>query len=36
MNVNFGLLPSLEERIKNKKERYEKISQKALAIIKNM
>ncbi len=36
MNVNFGILPSLEERIKNKKERYEKISQKALEIIKNM
>ncbi len=36
MNVNFGLLPSLDERIKNKKERYEKISKKALAIIENM
>ena len=36
MNINFGLLPSLEERIKNKKERYEKISKKALAIIENM
>lgn len=36
MNINFGLLPSLEERIKNKKERYQKISQKALEIIKNM
>lgn len=36
MNINFGLLPSLPERIKNKKERYEKISQKALEIIKNM
>lgn len=36
MNINFGLLPSLDERIKNKKERYEKISQKALEIIKNM
>lgn len=36
MNINFGLLPSLPERIKNKRERYEKISQKALEIIKNM
>ncbi|MBQ3115321.1 MAG: methylenetetrahydrofolate--tRNA-(uracil(54)-C(5))-methyltransferase (FADH(2)-oxidizing) TrmFO [Clostridia bacterium] len=36
MNINFGILPSLEERIKSKKERYEKISKKALAIIKNM
>ncbi len=36
MNVNFGILPSLEERIKAKKERYEKISKKALAIIENM
>lgn len=36
MNINFGLLPSLPERIKNKKERYEKISQKALEIIDNM
>lgn len=36
MNINFGLLPPLNVRIKNKKERYEKISQKALEIIKNM
>jgi len=36
MNVNFGLLPPLEVRIKSKKERYEEISKKALAIIENM
>lgn len=30
MNMNFGILPKLKERIKNKKERYEKVS--ALAI----
>lgn len=30
MNVTFGLLPPLENRIKNKKERNEKISQRAL------
>lgn len=36
MNINFGLLPPLEVRIKAKKERYEEISKKALAIIENM
>jgi len=36
MNINFGLLPSLDVRIKNKKERYEQISAKAIAIIKNL
>ena len=30
MNMNFGILPKLSERIKNKKERYEKISAIAL------
>ncbi len=30
MNMNFGILPKLSERIKNKKERYEKISEIAL------
>lgn len=30
MNMNFGILPKLSERIKNKKERYEKISKKAI------
>ncbi len=36
MNINFGLLPPLEVRIKAKKERYEEISKKALAIIDNV
>ncbi len=36
MNINFGLLPSLEVRIKSKKERYEEISKKALAILENI
>lgn len=36
MNINFGLLPPLEERIKVKKERYEKISRRALDIIDKM
>ncbi len=31
MNINFGLLPSLDVRIKNKKERYEALSHRALA-----
>jgi len=30
MNANFGLLPSLEKRIKDKKERYETLAHKAL------
>ncbi len=30
MNANYGILPSLDERIKNKMERYEKLSQRAL------
>lgn len=30
MNINFGLLPGLEERIRNKKERYAILAQKAL------
>jgi methylenetetrahydrofolate--tRNA-(uracil-5-)-methyltransferase len=35
MNANFGLFPPLEKRIKNKKERYEKIAERALATIQN-
>ncbi|PSL51179.1 methylenetetrahydrofolate--tRNA-(uracil-5-)-methyltransferase [Salsuginibacillus halophilus] len=31
MNVNFGLLPRLEEKIKNKKERNEKLAERAIA-----
>ncbi len=31
MNVNFGLLPPLEERIKDKRQRYRKLSERALA-----
>ena len=30
MNANFGILPELEEKIKDKKERYKKISDRAL------
>lgn len=30
MNANFGLLPTLEKRIKDKKERYETLANRAL------
>lgn len=30
MNANFGLMPPLSERIRNKKERYEKLAERAL------
>ncbi|UOB21406.1 FADH(2)-oxidizing methylenetetrahydrofolate--tRNA-(uracil(54)-C(5))-methyltransferase TrmFO [Macrococcus armenti] len=30
MNANFGLLPSLDKRIKDKKERYEALAERAL------
>ncbi len=35
MNANFGLLPPLENRIKNKKERNEQLAQRALGAIQN-
>jgi len=31
MNINFGIIDGLDERIKNKRERYTKISERALA-----
>ena len=34
MNANFGILPLLEEQIKDKKERYKKISDRSLEKIK--
>lgn len=34
MNANFGILPSLEEKIKDKKERYERLSRRALEELK--
>ena len=34
MNANYGILPSLEEKIKNKLERYEKLSRRSLQHIK--
>lgn len=33
MNANFGIIDSLEERVKNKVERYNKIAERALEII---
>lgn len=35
INANFGLVPPFEERIKNKKERYEKYAERALTTIQN-
>lgn len=36
MNINFGIIDSLDERIKNKRERYAAISQRALAQLKEL
>lgn len=33
MNANFGLVPGLDERIKDKKERYEKLANRALTYL---
>lgn len=33
MNVNFGIIDSLEERVRGKRERYMRISQRALAVL---
>ena len=35
MNANFGLLPQLEKRIKDKKERYETLANRALDYLEN-
>ena len=35
MNANFGLVPSLEKRIKDKKERYEQQANRALTYLEN-
>lgn len=36
MNINFGLIDSLDERVKGKQARYEKVSQRALETLENM
>lgn len=35
MNANFGIIKELEQKIKNKKERYEQYANRALGIIRN-
>ncbi|WP_134700367.1 FADH(2)-oxidizing methylenetetrahydrofolate--tRNA-(uracil(54)-C(5))-methyltransferase TrmFO [Ammoniphilus sp. YIM 78166] len=35
MNANFGLFPPLEKKIRSKKERYEKLAERALETIQN-
>ena len=35
MNANFGILPELEEKIKDKKSRYSKLAERSLNYIKN-
>ena len=36
MNANFGILPELNEKVKDKKERYRKLSERALKVIENI
>ena len=33
MNANFGILPELEEKIRDKKERYMKFSSRSMEIL---
>ena len=35
MNANFGILPELEEKIRDKKQRYSKMAERSLNYIKN-
>ncbi len=35
MNANYGILPELSEKIKDKKQRYERLSERALQELKN-
>ena len=34
MNANFGIIPELEEKIKDKKERYKKLADRSIKIVK--
>ena len=36
MNANFGILPELPERIKDKKIKYEKLANRSLEMFKNV
>ena len=33
MNANFGILPTLEEKIKDKKLKYQRLSERALKLL---
>lgn len=33
MNVNFGIMEGLDERIRKKRERYEKIAERAVRVL---
>jgi methylenetetrahydrofolate--tRNA-(uracil-5-)-methyltransferase len=35
MNANYGILPPLEVRVRDKKERYKHLSERAIESIKN-
>lgn len=35
MNANFGILPKLDEKIKDKKERYKKLADRAIEAMNN-
>ena len=35
MNANFGIVPELDEKIKDKKLKYEKLADRAIASLKN-
>ena len=34
MNANFGILPELDVKIRDKKERYEELAKRSLSVIK--
>ena len=36
MNANFGILPELDEKIRDKKERYARLAERSLSSIKSM
>ena len=36
MNINFGIIDSLDYRVKNKKERYGKVSERALQMMRQI
>ena len=36
MNANFGIIPSLEQKIKDKKVRYEELSKRAISALKSI